>query len=118
MISPAGPWETAGPVHISSGEQYWRVVRGAKLCVVDFTAAWCGPCKQIAPVFERLALQHPAVHFLKVDVDQVQEVAAAENVRSMPTFKVYRHGVKVEEFSGADPNKLSAVVLQYLPTVS
>uniref|UniRef100_A0A7S0T4B1 Thioredoxin domain-containing protein n=1 Tax=Mantoniella antarctica TaxID=81844 RepID=A0A7S0T4B1_9CHLO len=110
--------EKAGPIHISSGEHYRAVVARAKLCLVDFTASWCGPCKQIAPVFERLALQHPAVHFLKVDVDEVQEVAAAENVRSMPTFKLYRYGVKVEEFSGADPNKLGQLIDQYWPTIA
>lgn len=113
-----GVIEKAGPIHIASGDHYRRTVDCAKLALVDFTASWCGPCRQIAPVFERLALQHPAVHFLKVDVDEVQEVAAAENVRSMPTFKLFRYGVKVAEFSGADPNKLGQLINQYLPTIS
>jgi thioredoxin-like negative regulator of GroEL len=65
-----------------------------------------------------MALANPHVHFLKVDVDEVQEVAAAENVRSMPTFKLYRYGAKVEEFSGADPNRLQAWLTKYLPTIS
>ena len=48
----------------------------------------------------------------------VQEVAAAENVRSMPTFVVYRYGAKAEAFSGADPGKLRTTVEKYLPTVA
>ena len=110
--------QRAGPVHVTDGAQYSQTVAAAKLCVVDFTASWCGPCRQIAPAFERMALANPTVHFLKVDVDEVQDVAARENVRSMPTFKLYRYGSKVEEFSGADPNRLQAWLTRYLPTVA
>ena len=55
---------------------------------------------------------------VRVDLEDRPWVAAAENVRSMPTFKLYRYGAKVEEFSGADPNKLAALINQYLPTIS
>ena len=110
--------ETAGVVLVKSASQYRALLQKASLVLVDFTASWCGPCRQIAPHFAKLASLYPDVHFAKVDVDEVQEVAAAENVRSMPTFKVYRYGAKAEEFSGADPGKLKALVDKYLPTVA
>jgi thioredoxin 1 len=109
--------ETAGVVHVTSTAQYKQLTKNAKLVLVDFTAKWCGPCKQIAPHFSNLALTYPDVHFLKVDVDENAEVVALENVRSMPTFKVYRYGAKTEEFSGADQHKLKALIEKYLPTV-
>lgn len=108
---------TAGPVMVTSASQYRALLRDSALVLVDFTASWCGPCRQIAPVFERLALANPEVHFVKVDVDSSQDVAAAENVRSMPTFKLFRYGAKVEEFSGADPNRIAALVNKYKETI-
>ena len=58
---------------------------------------WCGPCKAIAPVYQRLASQFPAVAFLKVDVDQVPAVAQRFSVTAMPTFIVLKGSTKVDE---------------------
>merc|ERR1719336_175988 len=79
-------------------------------CIIDFTASWCGPCQQIGPVFEGLASEFPALAFYKVDVDKNREVAAANNVSAMPTFKVFEKGSAVEEMRGADPNGLRQLV--------
>ena len=49
--------------------------------IVDFTATWCGPCKAIAPLFEQLSQQNPHVVFIKVDVDENDETAAAEGIQ-------------------------------------
>ncbi|XP_072314756.1 thioredoxin-like [Eucyclogobius newberryi] len=86
---------------------------GDKLVVVDFTATWCGPCQMIAPEFERLAEEHKDVVFLKVDVDEAEEIAQACGIRSMPTFHFYKHGKKVFEFSGASVEKLTSTLLQH-----
>lgn len=83
--------------------------------VVDFAAAWCGPCKLIAPVFEQLAARHAArATFLKVDVDRAHEIAQRARVRAMPTIHVYLGGEKVDEMTGADGGRLTALVGQWV----
>ncbi|EEH60844.1 uncharacterized protein MICPUCDRAFT_50406 [Micromonas pusilla CCMP1545] len=77
--------------------------------LVDFTASWCGPCKMIAPFFEELAAKYPGVVFVKVDVDDLDDVAAECGISAMPTFQLYSNGVKVQELTGADKDKLEAL---------
>jgi len=86
---------------------------GGKLLAVDFTASWCGPCKMIGPQFEAMQPQFPYVDFAKVDVDENQEVAMSCGIQAMPTFKFYRFGQQVAEFTGADANKLRALLLSH-----
>lgn len=80
--------------------------------VVDFTATWCGPCRAIGPVFEKLSMQreYRALAFLKVDVDQLPAVATAAEVSAMPTFQVWRGGVRVDQVVGASKEKLGELV--------
>ena len=67
-----------------------------KLCVVDFTASWCGPCKQVRPLFGQLSEQYDDVMFLKVDVDDCEEVSAEFSIVAMPTFVFIRDGKELE----------------------
>ncbi|XP_055060968.1 thioredoxin-like [Misgurnus anguillicaudatus] len=85
---------------------------GDKLVVVDFTATWCGPCQSIAPFFKGLS-ENPAnanVVFLKVDVDDAQDVAQSCEIKCMPTFHFYKNGKKVDDFSGSNQAKLEEMV--------
>lgn len=86
---------------------------GQKLVVVDFTAAWCGPCTMIAPFFKQLSTKYPNAVFLKVDVDKCPGTAAANEVSSMPSFIFYRNHTIVDRIRGANKVGLEDKIKQY-----
>ncbi|KAK0090587.1 hypothetical protein PV325_010553 [Microctonus aethiopoides] len=86
---------------------------GDALVVIDFFATWCGPCKIIAPQFEELSKKHSSVIFLKVDVDENDEISATYEVSSMPTFVFIKKGEVVHQFAGASANKLIEAIEKY-----
>ena len=97
-------------IEITSEEEYDEALDTSKLCVVYFTAVWCGPCQMIKPIYEQMAEDFDDIKFLKVDVDDCADIAGGANVRAMPTFHFMRGGKKLEgetgELVGADPGKL------------
>ena len=73
------------------------------IVLVDFWADWCGPCKRFAPVFEAASEAHPDIVFAKVDTEAEQSLAAAADIRSIPTLMAVRDGVVVFSQPGALP---------------
>ncbi|CAH0718431.1 unnamed protein product, partial [Brenthis ino] len=87
---------------------------GDKLVVIDFKATWCGPCKIIGPKLDELANEHvDSVVVLKVDVDDCEDIAADYDISAMPTFVFIKNGQKLEEFSGANYDKLKNTLLKH-----
>jgi thioredoxin 1 len=83
--------------------RFEQTVNDHDIVLVDWWASWCGPCRQFAPVFEAAAEQHPDIVFAKVDTEAEQGLAAAAEIRSIPTLMAFREGVLVFRQSGALP---------------
>lgn len=76
------------------------------IVVVDCFANWCGPCKRIAPVFVEISEHFPSFQFVKVNVDEAEDIAGKFSVTALPTFLFLRDGVEIQRFEGADPNAI------------
>lgn len=92
------------------------LIESTELLVVDFTATWCGPCRMVAPMMERLATENcDRAKVVKLDVDQHREAAKDLQVRSLPTVLLFKAGKEVERLIGSKPyDEFDAALQQHL----
>ena len=96
----------------TSPTEFKEIVKTGKV-VVDFTATWCGPCKMIGPFFDELSKKYTDVKFIKVDVDELDDVASEAGVSAMPSFYYYEEGKVVETLVGASKEKLEQLIAKH-----
>ena len=87
-------------IHINQ-DTFNTIIHEEKPVLVDFWASWCGPCRMVIPVVEKIAEEYPEYKVVKVNVDEEQELAAQFGVMSIPTLMVVKNGEVVSKSVGA-----------------
>ena len=107
------PLAAGHPVQLTDANFRDEIARGK--VVVDFWAAWCGPCRMIGPVIEALASERSDVKFGKLNVDENQRTASAFNVQGIPLLVFFKDGVERGRLVGAVPRpRIESAISQYL----
>ena len=93
------------PIKIENETEFNKIISNVTVpIIIDFWAVWCGPCQMFAPTFENVAREFPLkANFLKVNTEEVPQVAAKFQIRSIPTITALKNGVEIDRIMGAVP---------------
>jgi thioredoxin 1 len=94
-----------------TAQDFNETIEANGIVLVDFWAAWCGPCRAFAPVYDELSEEHPDIVFGKVDTEAVPELAQAFQIMSIPTLMAFRDQVLLYAQPGALPRQALAEII-------
>ena len=98
--------------HIQSAQEFDNAIKEG-VVLVDFFATWCGPCKMLSPLLEEIAEENKDLLVLKIDVDEVGELAARFGIQAIPTLMLFKNGQRIETRMGyQNKNQLVAFINQ------
>lgn len=87
--------------HVNQQDFKKSVLENPGIVLVDFYADWCGPCKAVSPIIDELSTEMSNVSFVKVNVDENQDVASEYSIFSIPTFLIFKNGQVISQLVGA-----------------
>jgi thioredoxin 1 len=99
-------------IHLDE-DSFKKAIQSGQPVLIDFWAPWCGPCKALGPVIDKLSemFKNKAI-IAKVDIDEVPQLATEYGVSSIPTVKIFKNKEEIESFTGAYPLKKYQQVLE------
>ncbi len=83
-----------------------EVLESEKTVLVDFWAAWCGPCRMLSPVIDEIAAENSDIKVVKINVDEQPELAQEFNIMTIPSLLVFKNGELVNQSAGVKPKPL------------
>lgn len=111
-IGAAGLVENSMATQDVTAESFNETITDNEIVLVDFWASWCAPCRQFAPTFEASSEKHPNIVHAKVDTEAEQQLAAAADIRSIPTLMAFKRGKLLFNQAGALPPAMLEDLIQ------
>jgi thioredoxin len=96
-------------IHLTTETQFHDLITHNHLVVLDFFATWCGPCKVLTPQLESLSKLYSNVVFIKVDVDEFEDIASQHQISAMPTIMFYKNGKLLKDDTVVGGGKINQI---------